>query len=303
MDQAGRALGLLQLLDMQRDQPAPIQQLRAEVGLRQQRRSFDRRQQPDDGLEGVDLHPHIGIDPTALEQLVSHAAVPGAFGEQDHRQPGEIAHRQLRRQGQRVMLGNYQPQLILEQRDAAQTRLLSGRRDDPEIGFAFADRGDDLMGLAGNQLQLGCRVFLHVGVHQRRQCCLERGKAGAERYKLRLSFLELRQRFQELGTLLPLLQCIGVSKAAHLSKFQPFAEPVEQCNAEPLLQLGDFAGEGGLGQIELARSPVQAGMLHDSSKNVQIIKHKPSSLELFNKVINSIAVIGYILCQQGKTEL
>ncbi|MNI46640.1 hypothetical protein D3C73_1011140 [compost metagenome] len=135
------------------------------------------------------------------------------------------------------------------------------------------------MRLAGNQLQLGCRIFLHVGIHKRWQSSLKRGQAGPEGYKLRFPFLELRQRFQKLGTLLPLLQRIGISKTAHLRQLQPLAEPVEQCNAEPLLQLGDFAGEGGLGQIELARSPVQAGMLHDSSKNIQIIKHKPSSLK------------------------
>ncbi|MNE57541.1 hypothetical protein D3C80_1525120 [compost metagenome] len=132
---------------------------------------------------------------------------------------------------------------------------------------------------AGNQLQLGSRIFLHVGVHKRRQCRLQGGEAGSQGNELRLAFLEFGQCLKKFGTLLTLLKRISISKASDLSQLQPFAEPVEQGNAKAFLQLGDFTGKGRLGQIELARGPVEAGMLYNRGKNVQIIEHKGVSFD------------------------
>ncbi|MNI79048.1 hypothetical protein D3C73_1354790 [compost metagenome] len=73
-----------------------------------------------------------------------------------------------------MMLGDDQPELVLEQRNAAQTRFLDRGGDDADIAFALIDCRDDFMRSSGDQLQLGRRIFIHIGIHKRGQCRLKR---------------------------------------------------------------------------------------------------------------------------------
>lgn len=138
---------------------------------------------------------------------------------------------------QRMAFRKHQLQMVVEQCGAAQPGFLDGRGDDARVKLFVAHGGDDFMRFARDQLQLGRRVFFHERGHERRQGRLQGGEAGAERNGNLIVAFVFGDHLHEFELLLPLLQCEVVGGLPESGKLQPFAAPIEQADAQLVLQL------------------------------------------------------------------
>ncbi|CDN41772.1 hypothetical protein BN871_AL_00190 [Paenibacillus sp. P22] len=270
MDERGGPLGLLQLQHRDDHKVVVRQHLLPDIGVRQQRRGSACMEQPQDGFERVDFHFDIGMQPVGVEQLVGQVPVPGSFGEEDHRQPAERPDRQLSVLGEQMAAGKHQLQMVVEQRDAVQLRVVDDGCHEAEIDFFVPDERYDLMGLAGDGLDVDLGMAGGQRLDEVRQRRLQRRQAGPDRQAGAVSMLELAQGAHIFAVQLAGLERVVVGQLADARQLQPPSDAAEQLRSEFLLELGDLPRQRRLGKVEQRRGFVHAGLLDHGGEYVEI---------------------------------
>ena len=230
-----------------------------------------RLHQPLDRLDAAQRHLGLELGAALKEPLIGDHPRVAAGLEHDDRQAGHDRGGDPAGQRHAIARG-HRHELVVQQGRHVEAAAARGQCHQADIQRVVLHALHDVRGVAGGDRDLQLRQAAAKVAQQRRQAEDRRRGAGAETHAPHLAAPESRQRLEQRRHRAVDPGCMVQKFAARRRRHRAAAHPLQQANAQALLELADLLADRRLGQVELGGRGREGAQPHDLGEGMDMIE-------------------------------